>query len=453
MCPHIRDLTDQQHSKPDYYLSSDESPLVLAIPSDDGDGKQTIRIIQIDKNKSDITAVSHNCSIDDIHSKPLEPSEIQLESGGVQTTTHCPSIHVESSCQYFAAAPDESKMVGDNTHVKLDATVAFSTDNETIATTFDISHSVLLGIDDYMQMYPLGPDPTTLATTNSHPLDSTIRFTESNHKYQVDFDGSGFESNSIISVSGLVHSYFPVFDPDDAIQKMMKGRNWHRGNPCYHLTPVQIKEKWNSNATTASTRGTWLHGQLERYMNGFPLPEMPYTHLVPLRQFFQWELTHFKNQLVPFRTEIRFRSGSDLRLTGTADLLAIDPNHPTPDACDGILSLHIIDWKFSKEIKLVNSYQCGLGPCSKMPDCNFSHYTLQQNLYKWLLETQYKVWTWKGHSYTSVRVSSMKLAVFHENHGENGLYLDVPCITDTISQTLSDRRLEVRNLNCSNTPI
>jgi hypothetical protein len=296
------------------------------------------------------------------------------------------------------------------------------------------------GIDDYRQLYPLGPDPTTLAMANIHPLDSTIRFTEETHKYQVDFSGEGFESHDIISVSGLVHNYFPVFDPDDAIQKMMKGRNWNPGNQYFQLTPTEIKDLWKANANTASTRGTWLHGQLERYMNGFPLRTMPYAHLVPLQQFFKWEQTYFTNQLVPFRTEIRFRSDSDLRLTGTADLLAVDPSHPAPANCGGVLTLHIIDWKFSKEIKMTNTFQRGLGPCSGLPDCNFSHYTLQQNLYKWLLETKYNHWTWRGHSYTSVRVASMKLAVFHESHGDTGLYLDVPCISAVVHQTLADRR-------------
>lgn len=302
-------------------------------------------------------------------------------------------------------------------------------------------------IDDFMALYPLGADPTALAMAIAHPLDCTIRFTESTHKYQVDFDGLGFQDHDIISVSGLVHQFFAEFDPDDAIQKMMRGRNWRPNHKYFLCTPAQIKADWSANGRLASTRGTWLHGQLERYMNGFDLRAQPYCNLLPLRQFFQWEAEHFSPHLVPFRTEFRFRSNQDLRLTGTADLLAVDPLHPPPGECEGVLTLHIIDWKFSKEIKTTNQYQCGLGPCQNMADCNFSHYTLQQNLYKWLLETQYPQWTWRGQTYTSVRVASMKLAVFHENHGATGLYLDVPFVDALVEEILAVRRTQVAHVN------
>ncbi len=97
-----------------------------------------------------------------------------------------------------------------------------------------------------------------------------------------------------------------------------------------------------------------------------------------------------------------------------------------------------------RTITTANRFQRGSGPCRFMPDCNFSHYTLQQNLYKWLLETNYSQWTWRGHSYTSVRVASMKLAVFHEAHGATGLYLDVPDIGSVVAEVLAERRAAVK---------
>ena len=54
---------------------------------------------------------------------------------------------------------------------------------------------------------------------------------------------------------------------------------------------------------------------------------------------------------------------------------------------DGLYEIY--DWKRSKEIKTSNSFQSGLGPVSHFPDCNYWHYTLQLNIYKWFLETYY----------------------------------------------------------------
>ena len=295
-------------------------------------------------------------------------------------------------------------------------------------------------IDHFKALYPLGPDPDHLAELNSHERDSCIMFEEDTHTYYVNFDGTQFVTAGVISVSKLVHDYFPTFDPDDAVEKMMKGRNWKPGHRYFGMLSSTIKEEWTTNGAVASSRGTWLHGQLERYMNGFQLQSAPYADLIPLRQFFEWERLHFTGKLIPFRTEMRFWSDSSLKLTGTADLVAVDPQHPPPTECDGVLTLHIIDWKFSREIKYDNRYQNGSGPCCKMPDCNFSHYALQQNLYRWLLETFYQQFTWRGMQYTAVRVETMKLAVFHELHGPSGLYIDVPMIHEELQSMLEERR-------------
>jgi len=49
----------------------------------------------------------------------------------------------------------------------------------------------------------------------------------------------------------------------------------------------------------------------------------------------------------------------------------------------------IYDWKRSKEIKTSNDWETGYGPASHLPNCNYWHYTLQLNVYKWFLETFY----------------------------------------------------------------
>jgi hypothetical protein len=49
----------------------------------------------------------------------------------------------------------------------------------------------------------------------------------------------------------------------------------------------------------------------------------------------------------------------------------------------------IYDWKRTKAIKTENSYQKGLAPLDHLDDCNYWHYTLQLNVYRWILENLY----------------------------------------------------------------
>ena len=180
------------------------------------------------------------------------------------------------------------------------------------------------------------------------------------------------------------------------------------------MTDDEIKEGWRNNANTASAQGTWFHGVLERHMNGENIDDAPYAHLTPLRQFIKWRDTEFVGKLVPFRTELRFRSDAQLKLTGT------------------------------KKISFSNWFEMGVGLCSALDNCNYSHYFLQQNIYKWLLETYYSRWTWKGGVYTSVQVDSMQLCVFHQNHdSDTGLQIDIPCDTKLIEAMMEKRREHV----------
>jgi hypothetical protein len=91
--------------------------------------------------------------------------------------------------------------------------------------------------------------------------------------------------------------------------------------------------------------------------------------------------------------------------------------------------LVIWDWKRSQKIRYT-AYggKMGKRPCDEMPDCNGSHYNLQLNTYRWLLE----------HT-SGYRVEEMWIVVFHP---DNGTYLkyEVPDM-QRIVQRLMIRRL------------
>jgi hypothetical protein len=287
-------------------------------------------------------------------------------------------------------------------------------------------------------------DPVMLAQETPHPLDAAVTFEEETHTYAVQYTEDGpFSKEGIISTSGFVHGYFGHFDADVVIPKMRRGRNFATSK-YVNMTDVEIKTLWEMNGIRASTRGTLLHFLLECHMNGFDLANSVYAGLEDVQAYFRWRKEYFEPAgLVPFRTELRFSTGPDLRLTGTADLLAIREDHGTPSETDGVLSLHLIDWKFSKGVSNENRFGSGSGPCKKMPDCNGSHYSLQQNIYRWFIETYHGEWIWRGRRYKSVKIVDMRLAIFHRNHGNCGLMMEIKDDSDIVRAMLEDRKAHI----------
>ena len=66
-------------------------------------------------------------------------------------------------------------------------------------------------------MVPHAPDLLALERDNAHPRDTRIVFDEATHRYTI--DGNRIYS---ISVSGLVHQYFPHFDARKVVDTYYK---------------------------------------------------------------------------------------------------------------------------------------------------------------------------------------------------------------------------------------
>lgn len=284
-----------------------------------------------------------------------------------------------------------------------------------------------------------------LASKNTHSLDRTIILCDGTHRYYVQWSGPGstFTSTDTTSVSGLVHGFFPHFDPDAVLVKIRKSRGYGEGHRYYGRTDEEIKQEWADNGAVASAQGTKFHALVEYFYNGFDVA--PFAHFKVVRQFLRFHAAHvLAAGLVPFRTEMRLRSCNELRLTGTIDALFVASDHPEPSGTQGELRLHMKDWKFSKEIKRDNPYERGERACAELPNCNFYHYALQQNLYKWLLETYYTDFPFRGHTYARVRVVSMQLVVGHDSRDEYEL-VDVPELPAVLAAMLAERRAQLES--------
>lgn len=213
----------------------------------------------------------------------------------------------------------------------------------------------------------------SLAIQNRHPRDLCIEFDEPTHRYTVNGTNEKW-----ISCTGFLHMFFPHFDPDKTIQKMMKSKNWPN-SPYYGMTAKEIKDKWSASGKDASEAGTAMHLGIEMFHNRA-------EHLIPdsVKASIEWK--YFQNfwrdcghDLEPFRTEWEVWS-QDHRLAGSIDMIYRKPS-------DGTYVIY--DWKRSKDIKTDNQYETGYSPVDHLPNVNYWHYTLQLNVYKWFLETFY----------------------------------------------------------------
>ena len=242
-----------------------------------------------------------------------------------------------------------------------------------------------------------------LARATPHPRDAFILFEEKEHIYT--FIPTNIQ---FISVTTLIDKYFPKFNDDEVIGRMMSSWRWSKSK-YYGMSIEEIKQQWEDIRVEASTLGTQMHGAIEQYFN-MELKEQPKT---PEFQMFLrfWEQFSQTNPIYkPYRAEWIIYD-EDNGISGTIDLILANDRG----------ELVLLDWKRSKEIKRTNRFQKAFDPISHLDDCNFNHYSLQLNFYRHIIETKY------------LRiVLAMFIVVFHPNLPECQFIHIAENRTDTI---------------------
>jgi ATP-dependent exoDNAse (exonuclease V) beta subunit len=210
---------------------------------------------------------------------------------------------------------------------------------------------------------------------NVHPRDKCIVFDEPSHTYTVNGTHAGY-----ISVTKLLHCFFPHFDPVKIIRKMRSGANW-KSSKYYGRTDQEIMNEWNENGRQASEAGTKMHLSIEQFLNDAEYLIPAEVKVTPEWRYFQKFWSDFGDDLEPYRMEWEVWV-EEIKLAGSIDGVFRRKS-------DG--KFLIYDWKRSKEIKSDNPFSSGLPPVDHLPDTNYWHYTLQLNVYRWILETHYKL--------------------------------------------------------------
>ena len=224
---------------------------------------------------------------------------------------------------------------------------------------------------------------------NPHPRDASIVFDEPTHVYTVNGTSKGW-----ISCTKFLHEFFPHFDADATIKKMMASPKWPQSK-YFGKTAKQIKDEWDASGKAASEAGTAMHLAIEQFLHGHPELIEPRVLETPEWAYFMNFWKESNGDLVPYRSEWEVWS-EEYKLAGSIDMIFYRKSDD---------SYVIYDWKRSKEIKTENGFGNGFGPVSHLPDCNYWHYTLQLNAYRWFLETYY-----------GLKISDIYIMIFHPDN-------------------------------------
>jgi hypothetical protein len=258
-----------------------------------------------------------------------------------------------------------------------------------------------------------------LSKINAHSRDKYIEFYDRDskgnrlhHYYVHGYDGAK------ISVTTLAGNFFKHFNSKEAVEGVLKSKKMEDPEYKYYgMTKDEILKSWNSNE--AANLGTHFHEMVELFYNGCLLDSE-----VPDTIEFQYFLMFFRDfnkkykGWKPYRTEMFvwtnpfvIDDGTKRMITGSIDMTFINDKG----------EIAIFDWKRVKDLtyldknnirkpKLQKDFDTwnterekpenkgkkiplkdlyGRGPVSHINDSKYHHYSLQLNIYKYILETYY----------------------------------------------------------------
>ena len=222
-----------------------------------------------------------------------------------------------------------------------------------------------------------------------------------------------------LPVSSLIAYFFEAFDALAAAERKAAR---------YHIPVEESLEQWDRIGSVASEVGTFVHLQTENYFQrGFFEDVCPFSYNGKTEEI---SVTREKHHFFQFIEDYKIRPyrqewpvfDRELNIAGTIDLICRES--------DGEFTIY--DWKRSG--KVVNTQGApiveGFGGKRgfngiNLPDTAFYHYCIQQNLYRYMLETHY-----------GIRVKAMNLVVLCPDY-DSYYVASVPKMDEVIQQIVS----------------
>ena len=311
-----------------------------------------------------------------------------------------------------------------------------------------------------------------LQLLHPHPRDQYLTFQADIHAYF--WNGR----RASLSATGLIHRFSHAFDPDSTLAQMRGGSNWPRPKYLKSYVPIslwlelqelgytedlmamlsarrrsevdichllrrlihenpadakiflglaksdaQIKQQWALAADVGSSQGTWMHASFECLLNGGYVS----THDQEMDLFLS-----FLRQVEPlgakvYRTEWTIYASKE-DLAGSIDLVLQLPDQ----------RLILVDWKRTQQIstKFNGFGKCMLGCLAALPDATLSHYRLQLNIYRYILEAYY-----------GKQVAMMLVVGCHPDNGTSPFVENVPHLLEETEAVM--KRLPFNEVDCA----
>jgi len=220
---------------------------------------------------------------------------------------------------------------------------------------------------------------------NTNQWNASIAFDEETHKYLHPKDETG--NAEYISVTTLIERFFP-FDLKRYIER--KALEDGRTEKDVLVEHLMIRDE-------AADKGTFLHTQIENFLKGneFDADSKEFNLFI---NFYNDEIC--KRNLV-FSEAEKVIFSKRYNVAGTIDCL-FKKNESDEHV--------MLDWKRSKKLIIdgrprMFGYGYASSELGHLDNSSYYRYCLQQNIYKIIVESEF-----------SVKISSMKLVVLHENY-------------------------------------
>lgn len=249
------------------------------------------------------------------------------------------------------------------------------------------------------------------AIKNKHERDSFISFNEKSCTFTID------NKLDCMSITTWNNSQFKKFNADEAINEMMASQKWSKSK-YFGKTREDIKKQWENNWKTVTNTENKIHCNIDRFYNNIEVNDKSIEY-----NYFKNFYNDHKN-LKPYRTRWIIYDRY-LKIAGLINTVFIDENE----------NYQICDWKRCKEIKKINVFEKSRTDCiSQLDNCNFSHYSLELNTCKYLLEKNY-----------GIKISKMFIVCIHpDNQNKNYIKLEIPNLNGEITNLMELKRLVVK---------
>lgn len=224
---------------------------------------------------------------------------------------------------------------------------------------------------------------------------TSLGFDEEQHIYSKDETGNA----EYISVTTLIERFFP-FDLKRYIEKKATGEE--RTEEDVLIEYLMIRDE-------AAEKGTFLHNQIENFLKGNEFD----SDSKEFKMFLNFYDKEIKKRNIAFFDAEKMIYSDKYNVAGTIDCL-----FKKNDTNEYIM----LDWKRSKKLVIdgrprIFGFGYALSELSNLDNSSYYRYCLQQNIYKHIVESEF-----------SIKISSMKLVVLHENY-EDYHVVNVPEMT------------------------